>query len=63
VFGKHQPAIRNEKGEESLQLELFELERKLADLINDGFIKSYDSLINYMLKKYNDKYTPSIFKN
>ena len=24
VFGKHQPAIRNEKGEESLQLEFYE---------------------------------------
>lgn len=62
VFGEHYPAIRNDKGEEALQLELFEMERKLAELINDGFIKSYEELINYMLKKYYEKYTPKIFK-
>lgn len=62
VFGEHYPAIRNDKGEETLQFELFELERKLAELINDGFIKSYDELINYMLKKYYEKYTPKVFK-
>jgi hypothetical protein len=62
VFGEHYPAIRNDKGEEALQFELFEMERKLAELINDGFIKSYDELIRYMLKKYYEKYTPNIFK-
>jgi hypothetical protein len=61
VFGEHYPAIRNDKGIEALQFELFELERKLAELINDGFIKSYDELIRYMLKKYYEKYTPKVF--
>lgn len=61
VFGEHYPAIRNDKGIETLQLELFELERKLAELINDGFIKSYDELIRYMLRKYYEKYTPKVF--
>ena len=61
VFGEHYPSIRNDKGIETLQFELFELERKLSELINDGFIKSYDELIGYMLKKYYEKYTPKVF--
>lgn len=60
VFNEHQSGIRNEKGEESLQQELFELEKKLTDLINDGFIKSYDDLIAYMLKKYKEKYATKV---
>ena len=63
VFGEHYPSIRNDKGIETLQLELFELERKLSELINDGFVKSYDELIGYMLKKYYEKYTPKCLLN
>lgn len=61
VFGEHQTAIRNAKGTEELQRELFELERKLTELINDGFVTSYQQLINYMLQKYYEKYTPKVF--
>lgn len=61
VFGEHQTAIRNNKGTEELQRELFEMERKLTELINDGFITSYQQLINYMLQKYYEKYTPKVF--
>ena len=61
VFGEHQTAIRNSKGTEELQRELFELERKLTELINDGFITSYQQLINYMMQKYYAKYTPKVF--
>lgn len=63
VFGEHQTAIRNSKGTEELQRELFEQERKLTELINDGFITSYQQLINYMLQKYYEKYTPKVFKD
>jgi len=62
VFGEHYPAIRNDKGTEELQRELFELERKIADLINDGFLKSYDDIINYLRKKWREKHTPSLLK-
>ena len=61
VFGEHQTAIRNSMGTEELQRELFEQERKLTELINDGFITSYQQLINYMLQKYYEKYTPKVF--
>ena len=58
VFGAHYTAIRNDKGTEELQRELFELERKVADLINDGFITDYEQVINYLRKKWLEKYTP-----
>ena len=58
VFGDHYTAIRNDKGTEELQRELFELERKVADLINDGFITEYEQVINYLRKKWLEKYTP-----
>ena len=58
VFGDHYTAIRNDKGTEELQRELFELERKVADLINDGFLTEYEQVINYLRKKWLEKYTP-----
>lgn len=58
VFGSHEQMIRNKQGDEKKQYELFALERKLADLINDDFIGDVDSLIAYLRKKWNEKYTP-----
>lgn len=62
VFGSHEPMMRNKVGEESKQQELFSLEVKLSDLIEDGFIKSYDELMNYLRRKWSEKYTPSLLK-
>lgn len=62
VFGSHETMMRNKVGEESKQQELFALEVKISDLIEDGFITSYDNLINYLRKKWCEKYTPSLLK-
>ena len=62
VFGEHYTAVRNDKGTEEMQRELFEMERKVAELINDGFLTSYDDVINYLRKKWKEKYTPSLLK-
>lgn len=62
VFGKHQQEIRNKEGEESKQYELFNMERQVAMLINDGFIRSYEQVIEYLRKKYTEKYLPSVLK-
>jgi hypothetical protein len=40
--------IRNERGEESQQRALFEMERKVADLINEGFLKDFDQVMAYL---------------
>lgn len=61
VFGKHEKMMRNQVGEESKQRELQEMERKVADLINDGFISTQSELMNYLRKKWQQRYTPKIF--
>lgn len=43
VFNKHEHQARNEYGVEDKQRELFNFERQVAMLINDGFIRNYDS--------------------
>lgn len=60
IFGSHEKMLRN-KSDESTMRELFELERKVADLINEGFIRDYDSLIAYLRKRYIDKNSPKVF--
>lgn len=61
VFGKHEKGIRNQFGNEENQKELYELEKKLSELINEGFIKSYDELVNYLRKQYHKKNNPKVF--
>lgn len=62
VFGEHQHEMRNKQGEESKQYELFNMERQIAMLINDGFIRSYGQVIEYLRKKYTEKYLPPVLK-
>lgn len=62
VFGKHEHEMRNKQGEEEKQYELFNMERQIAMLINDGFLRSYDHVIEYLRKKYVEKYLPSVLK-
>ena len=50
VFGNHQKEIQNNYGEEQKQKELFEMERQIAMLINDGFLKGKDEVIVYLRK-------------
>lgn len=62
VFNEHEHEMRNKHGEESKQYELFNMERQVAMLINDGFIHSYDQVIEYLRKKYSEKYLPSVLQ-
>ena len=48
VYGKHQREIRNKEAEEQSMRDLVKLQIKVAELIKEGFIKSYDALINYL---------------
>ena len=56
VVGSHKELIRNEYGTEEKQREYFELERQVAMLINDGFLKSGDDVLNYLRRKFQQKY-------
>lgn len=62
VFNKHEHGIRNKFGDETKQRELYMLEKKIADLINEGFITDYKQIINYLRKLYHEKHVPQIMK-
>lgn len=61
VFNQHETAIRNKHGEERKMRQLFELERKVASLIEDGFIKSHVEVIEYLKKQWYKNNSPEIF--
>jgi len=60
VFNAHEDMIRNKEGEEGKMRELWQLERKVADLINEGFIPTYDKVIDYLRDVWRKRYTPQI---
>ena len=61
VFGEHHNMIRNDKGTEQDQRKLYEMERKVASLINDGFLKDHGQVMNYLRKKFQERTTPAVF--
>ena len=61
IFNAHEKMLRNKHGDESKMRELCQLERKVADLINDGFITRYDNLINYLRNQYDKRCYPRVF--
>ena len=61
VFDGHEKMMRNKQGDEEKQRELFQLEHKVSDLINEGFITRYDDLVNYLRRLYHKKNSPSVF--
>lgn len=62
VFNNHYENIRNDHGTEEKMKELYEMEKRVADLISDGFIHNYDELIKYLRELYLRKYTPKALK-
>lgn len=62
VFNKHETGERNRHGVESKQKELWQLEMKIADLIEDGFINNYGEIVGYLRKKWIKKYQPKLLQ-
>lgn len=56
IVGKHEHMVRNEYGTEDKQKEYFLLERQVASLIEDGFLKSGKEVIDYLRTKFQKKY-------
>jgi hypothetical protein len=61
VFNRHETGIRNKFGDEQKQRELYTLEKRVADLINEGFIFEYEQVVNYLRKRYHEKNYPKVF--
>lgn len=56
IVGRHEHMVRNECGTEEIQKEYFELEKQVAMLINDGFLKTGEEVVIYLRKKFIKKY-------
>lgn len=61
VFNQHEKMLRNKFGDEKKQRELCHLEKKVADLINEGFITDFDKLIIYLRRQYAKRNYPQVF--
>lgn len=56
ITGRHEHQLRNEYGTEEKQKEYFELEKQVAMLIDDGFLKTPEAVANYLRAKFQKKY-------
>lgn len=61
IFGEHDTLIRNQHGNEEKMRELFRFECKVADLIDEGFLKSFDAVMGYLRNMWRRQYTPKMF--
>lgn len=59
VYGKHQREIRNKEAEEQSMRDLVKLQIKVTELIKEGFIKSYDALIDYLRRVWIERNQPA----
>jgi len=58
IFNCHEKDLRNKFGSEEKQNELYLFEIKVATLIDEEFITSYDDLIRYLRNQYARKHKP-----
>ena len=58
IFNCHEKELRNKFGSEEKQNELYQFEIKVATLIDEGFITSYDDLIKYLRNQYARRHKP-----
>ena len=63
IFNAHEKMMRNKRGDEDKQKELWMFEKKVATLINEGFIKNYKHLIAYLRNQYAVRNWPKVLNN
>ena len=56
VAGHHEHQFRNEYGTEEKQKEYFELEKQVAMLVNEDFLRTPEDVANYLRRKFQNKY-------
>jgi hypothetical protein len=57
IFNHHGELLRNHATERQMA-DVAQLERDIAGLIDDGFIKSYDELMNHLRRKWRQRHQP-----
>lgn len=60
IFNSHEKMLRNKHGDEARLRELWQLEKKIAGLIEEGFISTYEQLISYLRKLYRKNWEPKV---
>lgn len=60
VYNNHEPMMRNKQADESLLREMVELEKDIVKLIHFGFIKTYESLKDYLRERWRQKWIPKV---
>lgn len=58
VYGRHQREIRNKEAEERSMIDLVKMQIKVTELIKEGFIESYEALINYLRRIWIERNQP-----
>lgn len=58
VYGRHQREIRNKEAEEQSMRDLVKMQIKVTELIKEGFIESYDALIDYLRRIWIERNQP-----
>jgi hypothetical protein len=58
VYNNHEPLIMNKQADETLLRERAELEKDISKLINFGFVKTYEALLEYLRKRWQEKWQP-----
>lgn len=61
VFNGHEKMLRNKNGEEMKMREVWQLEKKVAELIDEGFIQNFDKVIDYLRMQYRKRHCPAVF--
>lgn len=61
VFNRHETAVRNKYGSETDMRKLFELEHKVASLLDEGFINSIGEVMAYLKRQWVKANAPGIF--
>ena len=60
VYGEHISGMRNKQAEEAKVKELYELERDIAKLINNGYVTSFEQLKSHLRKEWRNKWQPKV---
>jgi hypothetical protein len=63
VYGRHERNIRNKEATESYLKTLTDLENKIAMLIDEGFLRSYEDVLKYLRLIWQKENQPKIFDN
>ena len=61
IVNRHETDIRNQYGDEETQRKYFDLQRKVSDLINEGFLTDRQQVMAYLRNRWQEIWQPKVF--